>query len=114
MKLTRKKIEAPDWKLKDIERSRTHLETETNDDGGILRWKSNNAVVPPWVFEEAFVEAPEGQQKAREKEVEESVAEYRRLNTGRKRTPEELYEMRAAFGPGETVVDVITGDSIVL
>jgi len=46
----------------------------------------------------------------RDRETQAFLAEYRRANKGRKRSAEEIFEMRAAFGPGETVVDVITGE----
>ena len=45
--------------------------------------------------------------KAREIEVEKELAEYRRNYKGP--SAEELAEMRAAFGPGEVVVDLISG-----
>ena len=49
---------------------------------------------------------------AREAEVDRELAAYRAA----KRSPsaEELDEMRAAFGPGTTVVDAITGERIAL
>ena len=53
---------------------------------------------------------PEATARAREKQVAEDLAEYRRLRKGHKPSEEELFEMRAAFGKGETVVDIITGD----
>ena len=49
---------------------------------------------------------------ARNAEVEQELAEYRAAK--RTRSAEELAEMRAAFGPGTTVVDVITGEKIEL
>ena len=45
--------------------------------------------------------------KAREEEVKKSLEEYRR--NARPATEEELDEMRAAFGRGKTVVNIITG-----
>lgn len=49
---------------------------------------------------------------ARDAEVERELAEYRAAK--RPHSAEELAEMRAAFGPGTTVVDVITGERIEL
>ena len=49
---------------------------------------------------------------AREAEVEAALAEYRANYKGP--SAEELAEMRAAFGPGATVVNVITGKKIEL
>lgn len=51
-------------------------------------------------------------QTARDKEVAESVREYRANR--RAYSAEEIAEMRAAFGSGETVVDILTGQSISL
>ena len=47
--------------------------------------------------------------KAREKEVHREIEEYRKNPP--KMTEEDLAEMRAAFGPGETVVDIFTGQT---
>jgi hypothetical protein len=44
---------------------------------------------------------------AREADDDKFFAEYRKNQ--RPLSGEELFEMRAAFGPGETVVDVISG-----
>ena len=49
---------------------------------------------------------------AREAEVEQELAAYREAQ--RPHSAEELAEMRTAFGPGTTVVDVITGEKIEL
>ena len=45
---------------------------------------------------------------AREDEVARSLAEYRR--NARPASAEELHEMRAAFGEGQTVVNILTGE----
>ena len=49
---------------------------------------------------------------AREAEAERELAQYRAAK--RPHSAEELAEMRAAFGSGTTVVDVITGEKIEL
>lgn len=49
------------------------------------------------------------QQSEYRKYVDLTLGEYIAANKNREHTPEELYEMRAAFGPGTTVVNVITG-----
>ena len=49
------------------------------------------------------------QQARYEAYVAKSIEAYRQRRKGREYTPEELFEMRAAFGPGATVVDVLTG-----
>lgn len=52
--------------------------------------------------------------KQSERPIEEILEEYRRRNANRKLDPEEAFEMRAAFGEGATVVDVITGQKFKL
>ena len=47
---------------------------------------------------------------ARGAETEEALASYRAAK--RPHSPEELAEMRAAFGPGATVRDILTGEEI--
>lgn len=49
---------------------------------------------------------------AREAEVAQELAAYR--TTKRSRSTEELAQMRAAFGPGATVVDILSGEKITL
>lgn len=49
---------------------------------------------------------------AREADVEKELREYR--TNSRPYSAEELAEMRAAFGTGATVVDVLTGEEIQL
>lgn len=45
----------------------------------------------------------------RDRETDAFLAEYRERMKNHKPSEEELFEMRAAFGPGETVVDVLSG-----
>jgi len=49
---------------------------------------------------------------ARDTEVAQELAAYR--TTKRSRSTEELAQMRAAFGPGATVVDILSGEKIKL
>ena len=80
-----------------------------------LIWRSNNSPVPPsWFFEhgyECFM--PEGQQAAHDKSLDRAAEEYRKNQAAR--TPEQIAEhqaeLDAAFGPGKTIVDVMTGDT---
>lgn len=51
---------------------------------------------------------------ARAEEVEKSIAEYREARKNYKRTEEELAEMRAAFGKGTKMVDLLTGEEFTL
>ena len=54
----------------------------------------------------------EATKAARDEEVSRSLAEYRR--NARPASEEELSEMRAAFGEGETVVNILTGERYAL
>lgn len=56
----------------------------------------------------------ENTEKALDKENQEFLKEYRKQQENYEPSQEELAEMRAAFGEGETVVDVITGKKIKL
>ena len=92
------------------ERLRVELVKETwADDLGALHWCSNDAPVPLDVFRDAFVEPPTSQKAVRDQHTTEFLAEYRRQNADRPLSGEDRFEMLAAFGPGETVVDLITG-----
>lgn len=86
------------------------------DDNGIVRWKSNNRVPPQDILIEwdnaGFSFDIEASRKAREKDFAAFAAEYRKNYKGP--TAEEMSEMRAAFGPGVTVVNALTGTRIKL
>lgn len=50
----------------------------------------------------------------REKELVKTINEYKESCKSKERSEEELFEMRATFGRGTTVVDVLTGEKIYL
>ena len=54
----------------------------------------------------------EATKAARDEEVTRSLAEYRR--TAKPASEEEINEMRAAFGEGQTIVNILTGERITL
>ena len=81
---------------------------------GIGRWTTNGSVIPD---DSAALFAALGlapgldvaaTAAARDAEVREVLARYRASQPAEP-SPEQLTEMRAAFGAGATVVDVITG-----
>jgi hypothetical protein len=89
---------------------------------GVLRWDSNGQcpmddTLDMWLIlglvSETEVDATN---KARDRETAAFMAQYRRAQAAR--TPEQVAEHRAellaAFGPGETVVDMLTGERTVL
>lgn len=84
------------------------LDERTYEVAGILRWQANDHVVPPHVFETAGREVPQGQRDAERDEVAEFARQYRE-NQSAVASDEEMFEMRAAFGEGAEVVDVISG-----
>jgi len=100
-------------RVADRDRTRKHIEdgaTVTSD--GVYRWISNGAVIPLDVLEEAGYEITEAHRAARDRDVDEAIAAYRKARASMtdEERAEELAEMRAAFGPGETVVDVLSGE----
>lgn len=86
------------------------------DANGIYRWRSNDRVPHDDLLYWAGAndETRVAHDEVRTREDRESLRKYREAALARKRTPEEeaehLYELRAAFGEGEEVVDVITGE----
>jgi hypothetical protein len=90
-----------------------HGQTFTADaytsDGKVWRWKSNDAVVPLDAAKDYGIPVDwAAQAKARADEVDAVVKAYREANQGEV-SDEQRSEMRAAFGAGTTVVNVITG-----
>lgn len=94
------------------ERLRDNLVNKTwTDDDGALHWCSNDTPVPLDVFKDALQVPPAAQQVVRDQHTAEFLARYREQMKDYQPSDEERFEMRAAFGPGETVVNVITGQS---
>lgn len=94
---------------------------DTNETTGpVVRWKSNSRVpfddmlecfvALGWVTEQERANSNE----TRDRETSAFLDEYRESMKDYTPGPEELFEMRAAFGPGETVVNIITGKRIEL
>ena len=108
------------WKKdaeKELQRVREELDNGeiTIDENGVARNCIGRALASDMIEKVALVTDlidMDATQRARDKEVDESIAEYRR--NARPATQEELMEMRAAFGPGETVVDILTGQTYYL
>ena len=86
---------------------------ETFEATGIVRWTSNDSVphsdmLGDFLFIGRITKPQyEASEAARKVDDDKFFAEYRKNQ--RPLSGEELFEMRAAFGPGETVVDVISG-----
>ena len=83
---------------------------------GVVRWTSNNRVMPKdcreilshTVYRDLFSE--DASRASEEAETAAFLESYRKNYKGP--SEEEKAEMRAAFGTGSTVVDIITGERI--
>jgi len=84
------------------------------DEEGVYRWKTNDRVPFDDLLEQegVCVEVREKCRIARDKETQAILARYNEAQHDYRYSDEELFEMQAAFGPGSTVVDVITGRKI--
>jgi hypothetical protein len=76
---------------------------------GAWRWSSNDAVVPLDAADEYGIPVdPVRQEAQRQADLDVFLAEYRRNHVPP--SAEARAKMRAAFGEGTTVVDIITGE----
>jgi hypothetical protein len=102
----------------EADRMAAEFEADAYLDKGIVRWKSNHSVPPTDILEFwKFLKKPFDYQRSLEQrtvEVQHSIDQYRESMKNHVPSEEELFEMRAAFGEGETVVNVITGKLIKL
>lgn len=107
-----------EFREKDAERVIKQFETDAYVIDGVIRWKSNDRIPPNDILELWHY-------KGKDFDYEKSVAisdhettlslrAYRDRMKNYSPSPEELSEMRSAFGSGAKVVDVITGKEIQL
>lgn len=87
------------------------------EDDGAIKWESNGNYLMEDVMNNiianGFTEfSKEATLAKREAQVKELLSNYRKNYKGP--TEEQLAEMRAAYGYGAKVIDVITGDVITL
>jgi hypothetical protein len=108
-------VAVPMWKLAEIERNREVFNTNAYlDSHGVYRWLSNGAVPFDDLLADAGVslEVREVCRLARKLDNEKFFKEY--LVAQASRTPEEIGEeracARAAMGPGQLMVNVLTGE----
>jgi len=101
------------WAVGDAVRLAEKLRTEATVTDGVIRWNSNERVPPEdCVALAVHIGLPvdlDATNEARTKETSDFLADYRRREKTRVRSPEELAEMRAEFGRGAAVVNVLTG-----
>ena len=108
------------WKnhaKKEVERAvREANELAIVDSNGAIRWKNNGSYLMDNFCEmleyAGYQFSRKATAEARNIQVKKCLKDYRMNYNGP--SAEELLEMRSAFGAGETVVDVITGDVITL
>lgn len=111
--------EIPKWRREEIARLRADF---VNPEKAVVRegvryWRISDGterVIPSCVFEDAYVECPEVHKAAEDAETARIIAEHKAYRAEHGYSEEELFEMRAAFGPGEEVVNVLTGEKIKL
>ena len=108
------------WKRQRAEELKKNLETKTTiDEKGVMRWTTNNQVPPLDCLEFARfglkmpVNIPASVAQG-DRETQESIQAYRKHQTECGISPEERFEMEAAFGKGTKIVDIITGKEIQL
>jgi hypothetical protein len=100
-----------------IESGRTFSSEVRIDEADVARWASNGRVPPAEAIEDYRIDRLPGfsgpcTDSARETETRAFLAAYRESERNRVYSAEELFEMRAAFGPGARVVNVVTGREI--
>lgn len=87
---------------------------------GEIRWNSSDNIVPGDILELAVVQGTidiESRNKSEEvREVEDAIffEQYRQMRAKVGYSDEEKFEMRAAFGDDEDIIDIITGERVIL
>jgi len=99
---------------KSVQEERAYFKSNAHLENNVPHWNSNNNVPPQEVLNN-WVKAGikfnmEKSKEVRSAQVSKSIAEYKRNQKNNKKSPQELDEMRNAFGSGTTVVNVITGE----
>ncbi|HEL0548236.1 TPA: hypothetical protein TUU01_002225 [Streptococcus equi subsp. zooepidemicus] len=102
---------------KELEEIRKDLAEEkiTIDENGVARNCIGRVLMSDMLEKLTYVTDEvdeEATKAARDEEVTRSLAEYRR--NAKPASEEELSEMRAAFGEGQTIVNILTGERITL
>ena len=85
---------------------------------GVARWTTSGHVLPQdcaaLVVALGLAEGIDlaATAAARDTETRAAIEQYRAQRAGHGHSPEELAGMRAAFGPGQVVVDLLTGEDV--
>lgn len=89
-------------------------------DGNVIRWNSNDRIPPQDCLDEMLAQGlitelqVAWSKTIRKAEDEAFLNEYRERMANYEPSAEEMFEMRAAFGEGEEVVNIFTGKRIQL
>ena len=89
------------------------------DPDGAASWISSGNYLPEDVVEKlvyagADFFSPDATKIARENQTKIFLEKYRIARRDHKYSDEEVFELRSAFGNGKTIVDIVTGETIVL
>jgi hypothetical protein len=78
----------------------------------VLRWQSNDRPVPMDIMEASEWSHIDSHRRTHNAEQAASIVEYieSRKHISDEQRAEEAFERRAAFGPGEDVVNIFTGE----
>ena len=108
------------FEKEEAERLKEQIITDAKAKRGVIRWVSSKNCLPADCAEFArylgFNVDLEAQKRARDRELRQLRKEFieaRKSMTDEERM-EEMYEMRAAFGPGAEIVNVLTGERFVI
>lgn len=90
---------------------------EVRMDNGVYVWTTNGRVPPKDSISSYGIDKLPGFDKAlhdrvREEQTRKALEMYRESMEDYEPSGEHLFEMRAAFGPGATVVDIVTGKKV--
>ena len=101
------------FEKQEAERLIAKFETDATVTDGVVRWDSNNRVPPSDILElwrhVGKVFDFDKSYATQQADQDADIADYRRRMANHVHSAEELSEMRAVFGPGATVVNVLTG-----
>lgn len=103
---------------KDADKLTRDFETEAFVKDGVVRWNSNKRIPPIEILDFwKYIGLDFDYEKSLKIQNEEDaifIAQYKESMKNYKPSEEEIFEMRAAFGAGEKVVNIITGQMIQL
>jgi hypothetical protein len=106
-------VDATKYYKEEAERMDKKFDTDATVTGGVVRWNSNNNIPSRDILEfwQYFNKDFDFDKtlEVSEQETANFFKQYRESQANKVYSEEEKFEMRAAFGEGATVVNVITG-----